>query len=171
VTDGTPITLEHLATHTSSVPRLPDNVTPTDASNPYADYTVAQMYAFLSGHTLRRPPGQYEYSNYAMGLLGHVLARHAGTTYEQLLIEHIGTPLGMHDTRIILDENLRQRLASPYNAALQPAKNWDLPTLPGAGGIRSTCHDLLKFIQANLAGDEQPLTPALRLAHGRRNPM
>jgi CubicO group peptidase (beta-lactamase class C family) len=171
VADGAPITLEHLATHTSGLPRLPDNFTPTDASNPYADYTVAQMYAFLSGHKLRRPPGQYEYSNYAMGLLGHLLARQAGKTYEQLLIEQIGAPLGMHDTRIVLDENLRQRLAPPYNATLQPVKNWDLPTLSGAGGIRSTCHDLIKFIKANLARDEQPLTQALRLAHRTRHTM
>src|SRR5262249_17975702 len=142
---------------------------PTDVFNPYADYTVAQMYAFLNGHKLRRPPGEYEYSNYGMGLLGHVLARHAGTTYEQLLIERIGAPLGMRDTRITLDERRRRRFAAPYNAALQPAKNWDLPTLPGAGAIRSTCHDLLKFIQANLASDEQPLTQALRLAHRTRH--
>lgn len=171
VAGGMPITLEHLATHTSGLPRLPDNFAPADASNPYADYTVAQVYAFLSGHKLRRPPGQYEYSNYAMGLLGHVLARHAGTTYEQLLSDHIGTPLGMHDTRITLDERLRQRLAPPYNAALQPAKNWDLPTLPGAGAIRSTCRDLLKFIQASLAGDERRLTQALRLAQRTRYTM
>src|SRR5215472_10627768 len=171
VADGMPITLEHLATHTSGLPSLPENFAPTDASNPYADYTVAQMYAFLGGHKLRRPPGQYEYSNYAMGLLGHVLARHARVTYEQLLIERIGTPLGMHDTRITLDEHLRRRLASPYDAALQPAKNWDFPTLPGAGAIRSTCNDLLKFIQANLADDERPLTQALRLAQLTRHTM
>ena len=82
-------------------------------------------------------------------ILGHVLARHAGTTYEQLLIERIGTPLAMDDTGIALDERLRQRLAPPYDAGLRPAKNWDHPTLAGAGGIRSTCRDLLRFIQAN----------------------
>ncbi len=166
-----PITLEHLATHTSGLPRLPDNLAPADASNPYADYSVAQMYAFLNGHKLRRPPGEYEYSNYGMGLLGQVLARHASTTYEQLLIERIAAPLKMYDTRITLDERRRQRLAPPYSLALQPAKNWDLPTLPGAGAIRSTCHDLLKFIQANLADDEQPRTQALRLAHRARHKM
>jgi CubicO group peptidase (beta-lactamase class C family) len=171
VAGGQPITLEHLATHTSGLPRLPDNFKPADPSNPYADYTVEQMYAFLSGHELRRPPGQYEYSNYAMGLLGHVLARQGGTTYEQLLIEHICTPLGMQDTRITLDDALRQRLALPYHAALKPAKNWDLPTLPGAGAIRSTAHDTLKFIKANLASDNQPLTQALGLSHRQRHTM
>src|SRR5262245_66523377 len=94
VADRTPITLEHLVTHTSGLPRLPDNFAPADASNPYADYTVTQMYAFLSGHKLRRPPEQWEYSNFAMGLLNHVLALHPGTTYEQLLTDRRGMRLG-----------------------------------------------------------------------------
>jgi hypothetical protein len=39
-------------------------MTPADATNPYADYTVDQLYAFLSGYALPRDVGtQYEYSN------------------------------------------------------------------------------------------------------------
>ena len=45
---GRQITLRTLATHTSGLPRLPDNLSPKDDNNPYADYTVAQMYEFLS---------------------------------------------------------------------------------------------------------------------------
>jgi CubicO group peptidase (beta-lactamase class C family) len=97
VADEKPITLAHLATHTSGLPRLPSNMDPTH-HNPYADFTVEKMYAFLGGHELRRPPGKYEYSNYGMGLLGQVLAERAGKTYEQLVIERICEPLGMSDT-------------------------------------------------------------------------
>ena len=51
-------------------------MSPADASNPYADYTVEQLYSFLSGHELRRAVGsEFEYSNLGVGLLGHVLAR------------------------------------------------------------------------------------------------
>ena len=171
VADGKPITLEHLATHTSGLPRMPDNFKPADPLNPYADYTVEQMYVFLNGHELRRPPGQYEYSNYAMGLLGQLLAHHKGMTYEQFLRDRICEPLGMKDTRITLNEDQRKRLAPPYNAALKPAKNWDIPALAGAGAIRSSANDMIKFIMANLKKDHEPLSQALRLAHVKRHSM
>ena len=54
--NGRAITLEDLATQHSGLPRLPDNLTPADPANPYADYTVAQMYDFLSRYTLPRDP-------------------------------------------------------------------------------------------------------------------
>lgn len=171
VAEGKPITLEHLATHTSGLPRLPDNLAPADPSNPYADYSEAQLFSFLPGHTLRRPPGEHEYSNYGMGLLGHVLATKAGKTYEELLIDRICKPLGMEDTRITLNADQRKRFATPYTAALKPAHAWDIPTLAGAGGIRSTCNDMITFMQANLADDEKPLTKALRLSHQKRHAM
>jgi len=171
VADGKPITLEHLAMHTSGLPRLPDNMKPADPSNPYADYTDSQMYEFLKGHELRRPPGEHEYSNFGMGLLGQLLAGRMGKTYEQVLVEKICKPLGMGDTRIALDEDQRKRLAPPYNGILEPDRTWDLSTLAGAGGIRSTVSDMIKFIEANLADDDKPLTRALRLSHEKRHAM
>lgn len=171
VTGGKPITLEHLATHTSGLPRLPDNFRPADWSNPYVDYTEPQMHEFLMGHALRRPPGEHEYSNFGMGMLGHLIARQSGGTYEECLVERIAKPLDMHDTSIVFSDDQRKRLAPPYNGALQPGTNWDLATLAGAGGIRSTCRDMIKFIQANLADDDKPLTRALRLSHEKRHTM
>ena len=69
------IRLGHIARQNSGLPRLPNNLAPGNRLDPYADYTVASLYAFLDGYTPIRAPGsQYEYSNLAMGLLGHVLA-------------------------------------------------------------------------------------------------
>ena len=167
--DGKSITLEHLVTHTSGLPRLPDNLKPANLSNPYADYSESQMYEFLNGHKLRRPPGQYEYSNYGVGLLGHLLARKMGKTYEQSLIDKICKPLGMLDTCISLNEDQKTRLATPYNAALNPVNTWDVPTLAGAGAIRSTCNDMMKFIQANIKDNDEPLTQTLRMSHQERH--
>ncbi len=98
---GKEITLAHLATHTSGLPRLPPDLQPSDPANPYADCTVDQMYQFLSAYALPRDIGaQYEYSNLGMGLLGPALARRAGKSYEELVIERVLAPLAMSDTRI-----------------------------------------------------------------------
>ncbi len=163
--NGRQVTLLDLATHRSGLPRMPANFQPKDTENPYADYTVEQMYAFLSSYALTRDIGAgYEYSNLAVGLLGHVLALRAGTSYEALLLERIVRPLGMSDTRVVLTPAMRERLARGHYATGAPAQNWDLPTFVGAGGIRSTANDMLKFLAANLDVREG-LPAALRSAH------
>ena len=55
---GREITLVDLATHSSGLPSLPTNFHPANPANPYADYTVQQLYDFLSGYTLTRAPGE-----------------------------------------------------------------------------------------------------------------
>jgi len=165
------ITFEHLATHTSGLPRLPDDFQPADPTNPYADYTFQQIFAFLKEHEPRRAPGEYEYSNVGMGLLGVLLAGREKMSYEELLVEHIAKPCGMDDTCVNLAGDQLARLAPPYDSSLQASKNWDFPTLAGAGGIRSTTNDMLKFIAASFADDDKPLTKALQLSHNGRHTM
>jgi CubicO group peptidase (beta-lactamase class C family) len=159
---GKVITLQDLSTHTSGLPRLPNNFNPKDPSNPYADYSVEQMYQFLSGYTLPRDPGaQYEYSNLGGGLLGHVLARRAGMDYEALLRARITGPLGLTNTRITLSDEMKARLAVGHNEKLAPVPGWDLPTLAGAGAIRSSANDLLTFLSAYLGYKNSPMAPAM----------
>lgn len=151
---GRTITFEQLAAHTSGLPRLPGNMRITDMSDPYADYSVAQMYAFLNGHELMRDPGaQSEYSNFGAGLLGHALARHAGMAYEALVDARVLQPLDMSSTAITLNEDMRGRLARGHNANGDIVANWHLPSLAGAGALRSTTADMLKFLAANLHPD------------------
>ena len=90
---GRSITLHDLATHTSGLPREPSNLQPKDPSNPFADYSVEQLYEFLSGYQLTRDIGsEFDYSNLGAGLLGHVLAQRAGTDYETLVRARITGP-------------------------------------------------------------------------------
>ena len=167
--NGKQITLLDLATQSSGLPRMPNNFTPKDQNNPYADYTVDQMYAFLSAYELSRDIGaQYEYSNLGVGLLGHALSRRAGKSYEALVTERILKPLGMSDTKITLDAAAKSHLALGHSANGAAAANWDLPTLAGAGAIRSTANDMLKFIAANLDSTSKPLGPVLATTHYAR---
>ncbi len=162
---GKVITLQQLSTQTSGLPRLPGNMTPADPSNPYADYTVAQLYAFLGAHELRRDPGVlYEYSNLGVGLLGHALALRAGKPYETLVRERILQPLGMESTAITLTRDMRVRLAQGHDAGGTPVPLWDLPTLAGAGALRSTIADMRRFIAAAASPPDNAVGRAIRMA-------
>jgi serine-type D-Ala-D-Ala carboxypeptidase/endopeptidase len=135
---------------------------PKDSSNPYAGYSVEQLYQFLATYELPRDIGsQYEYSNLGGGLLGHVLARRAGMDYEALVLSRICDPLGMNSTRITLDPEMKGRVAVGHNHAMETVGNWDLPTLAGAGALRSSANDLLTFLSANLGYTKSPLAPAM----------
>jgi CubicO group peptidase (beta-lactamase class C family) len=159
---GKAITLEHLATHTSGLPRLPSNLAPKDPGNPYADYTPTELYAFLSTYELTRDPGaRYEYSNLGAGLLAHVLALRAGTDLETLYRKRIWDPLGMKSTSIRIPAAMQVRLAKGHDQMLRPAGNWDFSALAGAGAIRSTANDMLTFLAAAMGLKKTPLSKAM----------
>ena len=75
VVDDQPITLRHLVTHTSGLPRMPSNFAPKDPLNPYLDYTDERFFNFLNGFKPPRSPGESEYSNLGMALLGQLIAQ------------------------------------------------------------------------------------------------
>ncbi|MFS4417902.1 serine hydrolase [Maribacter sp. 2307ULW6-5] len=162
---GASIQLVHLANHTAALPRMPSNFEPANPANPFADYSEAQLYDFLNNYTLRRDIGaQYEYSNYAMGLLGHVLALANKMDYEALLAAQITKPLGLAHTGIQLSPIMEKNLALGHSGGLQ-VENWDLTTLAGAGAIRSNAVDMLKFLGANMGLEKSDLYPAMQLSH------
>ncbi len=168
---GRPITLHDLSTHTSGFPGLPSNIKPKNLRNPYADYSVDDLYQFLSSYTLPRDPGsEFEYSNLGGGLLGHLLAYRAGMDYESLIRTRITQPLDMPDTCITLTSSMQQRMATGHTAMLAPTANWDLPTLAGAGALRSSANDMLTFLEAFLGYQESPLAPAMNAMLDVRRP-
>jgi CubicO group peptidase (beta-lactamase class C family) len=169
--NGRQITLLDLSMQSSGLPRVPGNLRPADPANPYADYTAAKLYEFLSGYTLPRDPGEkYEYSNLGAGLLGHALALKAGMSYGDLVRQRILEPLGMHSTSIVLTGDQKKRLAQGYDASLNPAKNWDFDALAGCGALRSTAADMLTFLAANLELTDTPLKAAMRRVRSVRKP-
>jgi D-alanyl-D-alanine-carboxypeptidase/D-alanyl-D-alanine-endopeptidase len=169
--DGRSIQLIDLATHTSGLPSLPDNFAPADEYNPYADYTLEQMFTALSQTRLTRHIGvAYEYSNFGMGLLGQILALHSGMSYEELVETRITDVLGMNDTRISLTPEMQNHLATGYRDGEQMPL-WEIPTLAGAGALRSTVGDLLTFLEANLGLIDSPLYGVMQITHEPRFPV
>jgi CubicO group peptidase (beta-lactamase class C family) len=173
--NGKQITLLDLATHTSGLPRLPGNLSTwhvlTHADNPYADYTVTNLYEFLSSYKLSRDIGaKYEYSNIGFGLLGHLLALRAGTNYETLAVTLICEPLGMDSTGIKLSAALSTRMAHGHSESGKPVPNWDqTAAIEGCGALRSSANDMLKFLAANMGFGNPRLTDAMKKTQAPRH--
>lgn len=169
---GIKITLAELGTQHSALPRLPTNLRPKDAGDPYADYDAAKLKAFLAGYQLTRDPGAtYEYSNLGFGLLGYVLAQSERTPYGDLIEQRILKPLGMQSSGTVLRDAMRAHLAPGHNNRGEVAKNWHMDALAGAGAIHSTANDMLRYLRANMGLDQSPLAEAMKLAQEPRSEM
>src|SRR5579884_2681589 len=166
---GTPITLGSIAEQRSGLPRLPPNLVPRDASNPYLGYTAADLYDALRHQTLTRAPGsQYEYSNFGYLLLGQLLANRAHATYAKLVETRILQPLHMDDTVVPATPAGHAALVPGYASDGSPQPAWDFGELGGVGAVESDLHDMVIFANANLAAPAGPLGPAMALAQQPR---
>lgn len=147
---GTPITLLHLATHTAGLPRLPAGflaaALPAWFTDPYAGYSARQLLASLGSTRVRSRPGsRVHYSNLGVGLLGQLLAQVAATDYPRLLDARVLGPLGL--TRTTCDPGSAQAVGYWHG---RPRPPWRIPALPGAGALRSSARDLLRYLEALL---------------------
>lgn len=162
---GKQITWIDLSTHRSGLPRLPENLAPTSESDPYREYDSKQAAAFLRQFTLPRLPGaEQEYSNFAVSVLGYLVAQNSGTTYQQLLQSRIAQPLGMTDCTVTLTSDQRKRMATLHDEAGSTTAPWTFADMPGAGGIRATMRDMMRFAKAQLYPPKNTTGQAIELA-------
>ncbi len=166
--DRRQITLKHLSTHSSGMPRLPADFwqqAKGSEANPYAGYTPDELFASLKDVKLESAPGtSYKYSNYCTATLGQLLAAKQGETYSNLLQRLILDPLAMTDTSLALSDDRKGRLAEGNTPQGEAAASWDFDAFAPAGGLRSTANDMLKFIRAALNPADDSLGKALKLS-------
>ncbi|MET0234613.1 MAG: serine hydrolase domain-containing protein [Kibdelosporangium sp.] len=152
------ITLKHLATHTSGLPRLPPGMLEDpdlDLRDPYAHITEAKLIEALTKTTLESEPGtRYSYSNYGAGLLGMALHR----DYGAMVHNWITRPLRLKDISLSVTD--RRRKVQGYDDKDAATPDWRMPLLAGMGGLYGTVDDLLRYNRAHI---EKP-NPALKLA-------
>lgn len=149
------ITIDHLLTHHSGLPRLPDNLADVSDSDPYKDYTIDQLLDFLTDHTLRRAPGDsFEYSNLGYMVLGYLAESITGSTYDELIEYYFTGPLGMSATDRLPDDSFR--FATP-TAFGQPVQEWNFDHIRGVGELKSNSEDMARYLQAHLEFSDMPL--------------
>jgi serine-type D-Ala-D-Ala carboxypeptidase/endopeptidase len=158
---GKEITLRDLGTHHSGLPR--------EASG---DYDAAKLKAFLAAYELPRDPGTaYEYSNLGFALLGYALAQLEHTTYGAMTDKEILNPLGMTMSGAVLADAMRAHLATGHDYTGKAANYLDTDALVGAGAIRSTANDMLRYLKANMGIDQSRLATTIKLAQRPRSDM
>lgn len=160
-------TLRHLATHRSGFPSLPGSFLDkmTDETNPYKDLITTDIYDYLKTCEGKQPDGTFDYSNFGMGLLGHLLELKAGVPYEQLVKQKLLNPLGMKHTFVTIDSTNKQYIVQGYNEAGNPNPIWIDHVLTGAGSFLSNGTDMIAFLNANLNQKNHPLSVSLIQTH------
>ena len=149
---GSKITLHQLLSHTSGIPSYTDDPPLMKARD--KDHTPAQVLATFEDKPLHFEPGtRWEYSNSNYFLLGLVVEKVSGQTYEKYLQAHVLGPAGMTRTSTV-DAPDAPDTATGYDVdesddeTVKPSKPISM-TLPfAAGALRSTVNDLLRWDRA-----------------------
>src|ERR1700724_3839908 len=163
--NGRSITLVDLATHTSSLPFMPENAPPLN-DPAAAKYSAADLKQYVAGYQLKRDVGsKWEYSNIGYWVLSEALSSRAGMDYESLVRTRVIAPLKLVNTDFSLSPKMKTNLAAGHDAALQPAPAVSaLPIysiMPAAGGLYSTANDLLKLLAVAMDYEHSPVAQAI----------
>ncbi len=158
--DVAAITLQQLLSHSSCLPRQFGQIESFPAViEQIIAADRAGLWRALAEQTLpKSPPCAATYSNYGVAVVGEVLSERMGKPWSELVRIHITAPLGMQDTVVDLGPKAN-RLVPAFNGN-ETAQVWSMKAFAGAGGLRSTPHDMLLFGRAVLAGKSGPLGAA-----------
>ena len=141
------ITIRHLLTHTSGLPRESPFPYWMDAEFPTREQMIE---ALPNQESIYAPETRLKYSNLALSLAGEVVQAVSGQPYADYIQEHILDPLGMTTTSVLVPEELRGRLATPYGSRLPDGSRPDRPFMDTKGitpaaGLSSNVKDLARF--------------------------
>jgi len=160
LSDNHPVTLSHLANHTSGIPgiglwksitNLFDSKTPRD---PYCLFSLGEVIDYFYKHR-KEPKLKFRYSNAGMGLLGHILAMKLNTDYETAIKKIITDPLHMEDTFILVPSEKKQRVLQGHDVKGREQQPLHMSDFMGAGALRSTVDDMLKFMKAHISSENK----------------
>ena len=152
--DKTGITLHQLLTHTSGIEDL-------DGRDDYDPIGREEFVRLALAQPLGAQPGtHYSYSNSGFSLLGIVIEKLSGVSYEEFLRRRFFVPLGMYETGYKLPAWGEARLAMGYQGGtlwgtiLGRPMDVDGPywVLRANGGIHSSSYDMLRWARALMEG-------------------
>jgi D-alanyl-D-alanine carboxypeptidase len=149
-THGQKITLDHLLTHVSGIPSYTG--LPEWAAQWRQDVTVDQLIAIFKDKPLEFAPGEkWSYNNSAYVLLGAVIEKVSGKTYEDFIEQEIFAPLGMKRASYVNLRDVVPGRASGYDKQGDKYLNTQYLSMSqpySAGALMSSVDDLALWDQA-----------------------
>lgn len=148
---GSKIKIRDLLLSASGLPILPDEFyISEDAKMTDAQFVIGK---YLQGDLTFVPGERFNYNNGDFILLGAIIAKISGKTYEAVLKEKILSPLGMKNTGLLKNEDIVTNLASGYgyrNGAYFNEGFVQIQNFGAAGAMYSNGEDLLTWNKALL---------------------
>jgi CubicO group peptidase (beta-lactamase class C family) len=144
------VTIHHLLTHTGGIPSFTGF--PDYQKTMMIPTTMDGLLARFRDKPLEFKPGEkWNYSNSGYVLLGHVIEKVAGESYERFIQKNIFEPLKMHDTGYDTQDKILKNRATGYtliNGKPANSKPIDMSIPHAAGALYSTVGDLFKWNEA-----------------------
>jgi CubicO group peptidase (beta-lactamase class C family) len=187
------MTIHHFMTHSAGIPPLSSllfammrtmEIDPSvedyrglmiDKNNQGPIDTYEQLLQFIGEQNIELlgdPGTRFSYSNDSYALLGAIIERVSGQTYESYMKEYVFQPAGMSHTVFAIEElegysNITTSYASKkdnngekvvYEAPIW----WDAPSMRAAGFVKSTVSDMLRYAEIfrndGVVGESQVLS-------------
>jgi CubicO group peptidase (beta-lactamase class C family) len=148
------ITVFHLLTHTSGIPNF--TAFPEYGSLKVMSTTIEKIVSTFRDKPLEFPAGEkFAYTSSGYLLLGYLIEKLGGQTYEQFVQDNIFTPLGMNDSGYDSNSRIILRRAAGYSHGSNGLVNThyiDMSVPHAAGGLYSTTGDLLRWTRGLFGG-------------------
>lgn len=144
---GNQITIQNLLTHTSGIHEY------TRSDSVITHGTEQKMINIFKSYNLDFEPGtDWSYSNSGYSILGYIIQKVTGTTYEQSVRKYIFRPAGMTNSGFDFQNLISKDKATGYSVYTDSLKMQapfsDSSVVFAAGSIYSTVGDLYKFYNA-----------------------
>ena len=148
-----PVTIHHLLVHTSGIPSYTDVKSPEE----FRKLSLTQVTPAGFVDSFKSKPlefavsEKFKYNNSGYFILGHIIEKVSGQSYEAFLQENIFTPLKMADTGYDTHDRILKKRAIGYSKKNNQVVNSDYldMTVPyAAGSLYSTVEDLFAWNEA-----------------------
>ena len=157
-----PVRIVHLLEHTAGFDDMKLN---RMCSQDEREYTAKEMVLLQRNSLISRwPPGErFAYSNPGYVLLGYIIEKISGQSYDRYIAEHIFVPLGMQHSNLHTRSKIPAADTKQY--VVHRGKTIEVPSvnvlMAPAGTLWSCADDMLKFLRLFIANGQPLFTDSL----------